>query len=171
MKPSLCWILVPLALLGACGGTPTENAADDPANAAVQPGPMLGSVDLSRPLQLRGGALETGWRIDLAPGRILYRPADGKPVPFYPISPQLTDGKAVYPTETPDGAPVTITLRPGTCGDGGVVLAEVRIGARVLEGCGHPQTIEQVHRDMYNEALAVPYEADNAGNAVGNTAD
>lgn len=164
MKPSLCWMLVPLALLGACGGSPTENAADDPANAAVRRGPMLGSVDLSQPLQLRGTA-GAAWTLDLAPGRILYRPAAGKPVPFYPVSPQLQDGRASYPTQTPEGAPVTITLRPERCGDGAPLAAEVRIGTQTLQGCGHVQTIEQVHRDMYNEALAVPY--DNGGAANG----
>lgn len=164
MKPSLCWMLVPLALLGACGETPSENAADDPANAAVRRGPMLGAVDLSAPLELRGGSIKTGWTLDLAPGRILYRPAGGKPVPFYPISPQLKNGAAVYPTQTPDGAAVTITLRPGSCLGGGIVLAEVRIGATTLEGCGFAQSIEQVHRDLYNEALSVPYDNGAVGN-------
>ncbi len=161
MKPSLCWMLMPLALLGACGGTQTENAADDPANAAVRRGPMLGAVDLSTPLQLRGGGA-TGWTLDLAPGRIFYRAAGAKPVPFYPISPQLKDGQAVYATETPEGTPVTITLRPEGCGDGAPLTATVRIGAQALQGCGYRQTIEQVRHDMYNEAMAVPYDNGSA---------
>lgn len=163
MKPGLCWILLPLAMLGACGGSPVENAADDPANAAVARGPMLGSVDLSAPLQAHPRTGK-GWTLDLAPGRILYRPASGAPMPFYPVSPQLKDGQAVFPTQTPDGAPVTITLRPETCGDGAPLAAEIQIGGQRLQGCAQPQTIEQVHRDMYNEALALPYAADNAEN-------
>lgn len=164
MKPGLCWILMPLALLGGCGGSAVENAGDDPANAAVARGPMLGSVDLSAPLQLRP-VTGKGWTLDLAPGRILYRPASGGSVPFYPVSPQLKDGQAVFPTQTPEGAPVTITLRPARCGEGAPLAAEVQIGEQRLQGCAQPQTIEQVHRDMYNEALALPYDAENAANA------
>lgn len=164
MKPVLCWVLVPLALLGGCGGTAVDNNADDPANAAVARGPMLGGVDLSAPLQLRPAA-GAGWTLDLAPGRILYRPAAGVPVPFYPVSPQLKDGAAIFPTQTPEGTAVTITLRPARCGGGAPLSAEIRIGEQRLQGCAQPQTIEQVHRDMYNEALALPYDAGNAANA------
>lgn len=162
MKPGLCSILLPLAL-AACSGSSVENAADDPANAAVARGPMLGSVDLSAPLQLHPVAGK-GWTLDLAPGRILYRPASGKAVPFYPVSPQMKGGQAVFPTQTPEGAPVTITLRPERCGDGAPLTAEIQIGGQRLQGCGQLQTIEQVHRDMYNEALALPYDAGNADN-------
>lgn len=160
MKASAWFGLVPLALLAGCGGAPSNEAADDPANAAVARGPMLGTVDLSAPVQLRGGAWEEGWTLDLAPGRILYRPAGGKPVPFYPVSPQVKDGQAVYPTQTPEGVKVTITLRPGRCLGDAILVAQLRIGAKTLEGCGFAQTIEEVHRAMYNEALAVPYNAD-----------
>lgn len=165
MKPGRCWILLPLALLGACGGSASENAADDPANAAVARGPMLGGVDLSAPLQLHPAAGRE-WTLDLAPGRILYRPAAGAPVPFYPVSPQLKGSEAVFPTQTPEGAPVTITLRAERCGEGAPLAAEIRIGAQRLQGCAQPQTIEQVHRDMYNEALALPYDAGNAENGT-----
>jgi uncharacterized membrane protein len=160
MKPSLCWILVPLALLAACGGTPTENQAEDPANAAVAPGPMLGGVDLSTPLQIRP-VEGRDWALDLAPGRILYQPEGGKQMPFYPVSPRLEQAAAVYPTQTPDGEAVTITLRPAQCDEGSTLAAEVRIGAATLKGCAHKMTVEQVHREMYNEALALPYDAGN----------
>lgn len=158
MKASAWFRLLPLALLAGCGGAPSNEAADDSANAAVARGPMLGAVDLALPLQIRPeqGA---GWRIDLAPGRILYQPAGAKPVPFYPVSPRMQDGAAVYPTQTPTGEAVTITLRAGPCGSA-QLRADVSIGARRLSGCGFAQTIEEVHRAMYNEALAVPYNAD-----------
>ncbi|WP_084580358.1 hypothetical protein [Sphingomonas azotifigens] len=165
MKPSLCWTLVPLTLLAACGGTPTENQADDPANAAVARGPMLGGVDLSTPLQIRPRE-GRDWALDLAPGRILFQQEGAKQMPFYPVSPRMQQGAAVYPTQTPEGETVTITLRPGACAEGAVLTAELRIGAQTLQGCAHPQSVEQVHRDMYNEALAMPYVPDNgSGNA------
>jgi uncharacterized membrane protein len=164
MMPRICWkrgwTLMPLALLAACGGTPTENAAEDPANAAVQPGPILGGVDLSTPLQIR--PLEgRDWALDLAPGRIQFQQEGAKQMPFYPVSPRLAQGVATYPTQTPDGAPVTITLRPGPCAEGAALAAEVRIGGQVLKGCAHKVHIDDVRREMYNEALAVPYEAGN----------
>jgi uncharacterized membrane protein len=168
MKPRICWTrswtLMPLALLAACGGTPTENTAEDPANAAVQPGPMLGGVDLSTPLQIR--PLEgRDWALDLAPGRIQFQQEGAKEMPFYPVSPRLAQGVATYPTQTPDGEAVTITLRPGPCAEGAALAAEVRIGAQLLKGCAHKMTVQEVHREMYNEALAVPYEAGNNSSA------
>lgn len=162
MKPRNCWTLgwalAPLAMLAGCGGTPTENQADDPANAAVMRGPMLGGVDLSTPLQLRPRA-GRDWALELAPGRILFQQEGAQQMPFYPVSPRMAQGAAVYPTQTPEGAAVTITLRPGACAEGSLLTAELRIGEHRLEGCAFPQTVEQVHRDMYNEALAVPYDA------------
>ncbi|WP_333572566.1 hypothetical protein [Sphingomonas sp.] len=168
MKPRICWTrawpLMPLALLAACGGAPTENMAEDPANAAVAPGPMLGGVDLSTPLQIRPTE-GRDWALDLAPGRIQFQQEGAKQMPFYPVSPRLAQGVATYPTQTPDGIPVTITLRPGPCAEGAPLGAEVRIGATTLKGCAHPMTVEQVHREMYNEALAVPYDSGNNSSA------
>ncbi|WP_066720811.1 hypothetical protein [Sphingomonas pituitosa] len=168
MKPRICWTrgwtLMPLALLAACGGAPTENAAEDPANAAVPPGPMLGGVDLSTPLQIRP-VEGRDWALDLAPGRILFQQEGAKQVPFYPVSPRLAQGAATYPTQTPEGAAVTITLRPAACAEGANLAADVRIGANILKGCAHPMTVEQVHREMYNEALAVPYDGGNNSSA------
>ncbi|OAN57170.1 hypothetical protein [Sphingomonas sp. TDK1] len=164
MKPSICWkpglALAPLVLLAGCGGASTENAADDPANAAVQRGPMLGDVDLSAPLQLRP-VEGRDWALDLAPGRILFQQEGAKDVPFYPVSPRMQGNAAVYPTQTPDGAAVTITLKPARCAEGSALAAEVKIGTRLLQGCAFAMTVEQVHREMYNEALAVPYDAGN----------
>lgn len=161
MKRRSCLSILSLALLAACAG---EEPADNEAameNAAVQPGPMLGGADLSAPLQLRplsGG----GWVIDLAPGRIVFTPAGAAPVPFYPVSPRLQGNQAMYPTQTPDGAEVRITLIAGRCGPGNAapLRADIRIGTRTLQGCASPVPIEQVHRAMYNEALAMPYNAE-----------
>jgi uncharacterized membrane protein len=118
------------------------------------------AVDLSTPLQIRP-VEGRDWALDLAPGRILYQPEGGKQMPFYPVSPRLEQAAAVYPTQTPDGEAVTITLRPAQCAEGSTLAAEVRIGAATLKGCAHKMTVEQVHREMYNEALALPYDAGN----------
>ncbi len=165
MKPSICWKLgwplVPLVLLAGCGGASTENEAEDPANAAIAPGPMLGGVDLSTPLQIRP-VEGRAWAVDLAPGRILFQQEGAKDVPFYPVSPRIAGGTASYPTQTPEGGAVTITLRPAACGDGATLAATVKIGANTLNGCAYKVTVEQVHRDMYNEVLAIPF--DDGGN-------
>lgn len=168
MKPRICWkrgaALVAPALLAACGGATTENVAEDPANAAVAPGPMLGGVDLSTPLQIR--PIEgRDWALDLAPGRIQFQQEGAKEMPFYPVSPRLAAGVATYPTETPEGTAVTITLRPAACAEGATLAAEVRIGATLLKGCAHGMTVQQIHREMYNEALAVPYDGGNNSSA------
>lgn len=168
MKPRICWkrgvALVAPALLAACGGAPTENVAEDPANAALPSGPMLGGVDLATPLQIRPVA-GRDWALDLAPGRILFQQEGAKEMPFYPVSPRLAGGAATYPTQTPEGEAVTITLRPAACAEGAQLAAEIRIGATLLKGCAHPMTVEQIHREMYNEALAVPYAAGDNSSA------
>lgn len=147
--------LLPLALLAGCGGEPPkeDGNAQEPA---IRTGPMLGTIDLSKPLRLedREGS---GWSMDLAPGRILYRPKDATPIPFYPVSPRMAGDQASYPTQTPDGEKVVITLRPERCGEGdraSPLSATLTIGARSYAGCASPLPIEQIRYDLYNEAMS-----------------
>lgn len=124
-------------LLAGCGSAEdeSENAA---ANEVVElpHGPMLGAVDLSRPVDLQGAG--GSWRMAIAPGRITFADAPGRaPVDFYPVSPRAERTRASYSTKTPDGDPVTITLVAAACGADRLPLtAEVRIGGRTFAGCG-----------------------------------
>ena len=128
-----------LALAGCGGGEETANKAVPAATPVSKP--LLGGVDLDKPVQASG----TGpfWTIYIAPGTIAYSdaPDAATPTDFFPVSPQLAEGRAVFETKTPDVVPVTITLTAKPCGAGSQSLpltAEARIGARILRGCAGP---------------------------------
>lgn len=152
-------LLVPVLWLSAC----SSGASDDAGNVAnvqeIRRGPMFGGFDLSAPLRLQGG--KAGWQLDLAPGRIQFRAPDGAETPYYPVSPKVQGDHVTYPTQTPDGGPVLITLRNSRCAgvEGKSLQAEVKIGERLLPACATPLPIEQIRYDLYNEAEAVPYNA------------
>ena len=129
-----------LALAGCGGGEEAGNNKTAPV-AKPTPKPMLGGVDLNQPLRASG----TGpyWEIHIAPGTITYAnaPDAEDPTDFYPVSPKLADGRAMFDTKTPEAEPVTITLTAQGCtaGKGTLPLtAEARIGGRTLRGCAGP---------------------------------
>lgn len=135
------WNLPGLAvalMLAGCGAPepPEANVAENAAAKVLVPaGPMLGAVDLSKPLEVTGTG--ASWRMTVAPGRILFRDTpQAEPIDFYPVTPQVAGDRATYPTQTPEGEQVTITLDLAPCGAAQQRLtAEVRIGARRLAGC------------------------------------
>lgn len=128
-----------LALAGCGGGEELANNSIAPTPTPT-PGPMLGGLDLNKPLRASG----TGpyWVVDIAPGTITYADApDAAPVDFYPVSPRLAGDTASFETQTPHAEPVTITLTAKACTAGKEQLpltAEARIGTRVLNGCAGP---------------------------------
>lgn len=128
-----------LALAGCGGGEELANNSAAPTPTPT-PGPMLGGLDLSKPLRATG----TGpyWVIDIAPGTIAYADkVDGARVDFYPVSPKLAGDTARFETQTPHAEPVTITLTARACTAGKDQLpltAKARIGGRVLKGCAGP---------------------------------
>jgi uncharacterized membrane protein len=131
-----------LGLAGCGGGEDTGNNGAAPAALVAKPTrPMLGGVDLNQPVQASG--VGPYWAIHIAPGTITYADAPdvAHPTDFYPVSPRLADGRAVFDTKTPEGAPVTITLTAAACTagkDARPLTAEVRIRARTLQGCAAP---------------------------------
>ena len=129
-----------LLALAGCGG---EEAVGNKAALVAKPTPkpMLGGVDLNRPVRASGAA--PFWEIHIAPGTIVYAdaPDAANPTDFYPVGPALADGRAVFETKTPEAERVTITLtaQPCTAGKQSLPLtAEARIGARTLRGCAGP---------------------------------
>ncbi|NIJ20646.1 putative membrane protein [Sphingomonas naasensis] len=124
-----------LALAG-CGGEEVANNSATPTPSPT-PGPMLGGVELNKPIRASGTTPH--WAIYIAPGTITYADAPGAaPRDLYPASPRLMGGAALVETRTPEGDAVTITLTAAACGTGKAPLpltAEVRIGSRVLKGC------------------------------------
>lgn len=136
--------LLAIGLLGALAGCGGGNEAGNNSAAPIatpKPKPMLGGVDLDKPLRASGSG--PYWEIQIAPGTIVYAdaPDTTHPTDFYPVSPRLADGRAVFETKTPDAQPVTITLTAEACTAGKQALpltAEARIGARTLRGCAGP---------------------------------
>jgi uncharacterized membrane protein len=129
--------------LSACG-----DGAEPGNNMVVQkpvPGPRLGGVDLDKPVRASG--IGPYWQIEIAPGTIAYAAApNAASTSFYPVTPRLAGNGAVYATQTPEGAPVTITLTAKACSAGGASLplaAEARIGTRTLRGCAGSAPIER----------------------------
>lgn len=126
-----------LALAG-CGSEEVANNSVAPRPTPTPP--TLGGVDLNTPLRASG----TGpyWQIDIAPGTIAYAASpDAHPTDFYPVSPTLGGGRAIFETQTPEAEPVTITLTAAACMAGKASLsltAEAKIGARTLKGCAGP---------------------------------
>lgn len=136
-----------LALAGCGGGEELANNSAAPTPTPT-PGPMLGGLDLDKPLRASG----TGpyWAIQIAPGTITFTDkADAAPVDFYPVSPKLAGDTASFETQTPHAEPVTImlTAKPCTAGKAQLPLtAEARIGGRVLKGCAGPGAYDWAER-------------------------
>jgi uncharacterized membrane protein len=129
-----------LLALAGCGG---EEPGNNNAAPAVKPAPkpMLGGIDLNQPVRASGSAPH--WAIHIAPGTIAYSYAPDMTnlTDFYPVSPKLEGGRAVFETKTPEAEPVTITLTAQACTAAKQALpltAEVQIGGRTLRGCAGP---------------------------------
>ncbi len=148
-------LAMPLLLAGCGSDESVENAANATA-PVLRKGPMLGSVDLSQPVRASGAA--PFWAIEIAPGSITYADragAGGTLTDFYPVSPRVDADRAVFPTQTPEGAPVTITLTRAACGEKDAPLtAEVKIGARTLTGCAWPKPAGENDAEPGNASAA-----------------
>lgn len=144
------WVIAGLALaLAGCGdGEEVANTSPAPTPSPT-PGPMLGGVDLNKPIRASGDAPR--WTIYIAPGTIAFTEgAAASPTDFYPTSPKLAGGKALVETRTPEGETVTITLSEEACAAGKTQLpltAEARIGPRMLKGCAGPDAYEWAERN------------------------
>ncbi|WP_158298791.1 hypothetical protein [Sphingomonas psychrotolerans] len=128
-----------LALAACGGGDEVVNNSVTPAPTPT-PGPMLGGVDLSKPVRATGTGVP--WSMDIAPGTIAFLAAPkAARADFYPVSPKLAEGRAVFETQTPEAEPVTITMTGEACTAGKRRLplaVAARIGTRTLQGCAGP---------------------------------
>ena len=146
--------------LAACGGEETANNSAAPTPTPT-PGPMLGGIDLDKPIRATGSA--PYWAIYIAPGTIAFADAPkASPTDFYPISPKLEGDTARFETQTPKGEPVTITLAAKACAAGKEMLplgAEVRIGNRTLKGCAGPGAYDWAARKASSSPTKAPSPA------------
>jgi uncharacterized membrane protein len=156
-------LAAPLLLAGCGSDEPADNAANVAA-PVLRKGPMLGSVDLSQ--AVRASGTSPFWALEIAPGRITYTDfagKDAKVTDFYPVSPRLDADHAVFPTQTPEGETVTITLTRAACNEKGAppvtdpLTAELKIGARVLTGCARTRPADAIQAEPEPaNASAVP---------------
>lgn len=161
--------LAGLLALTACGA---KEKAKEPVAATPSPsGPHLGDVSLDRPLRATDNGLT--WSLEVAPGSITMtrfagRQAEGSVSQYYPVAPQLSDGKAVWATKDTAGVPVTITFTNAHCTEGGdpaidrPLTAEVKIGAQTLHGCAGARPADGLN----SQPAAAPGNAAAAENAA-----
>lgn len=132
-----------LVALSACG---SKEEVSHGANAAtpVAAGPHLGDIPLDQPIRATDNALT--WSLEVAPGEINFtrfagQGGEGSVTEFYPISPVVSDDKAVWTTRDSVGTAVVITLSKAACSENGdpsidrPLTAELRIGDKLLRGC------------------------------------
>ncbi len=114
--------------------------AEQPAPAPEPPGPppVLGGVDLNRPVRALG--TEPFWSVDLTGTEMVYTtpepPEQRGPQP----APVIQGTTATYETETADGTELSVTLVATECSDGMSdrtypLTAMVKFGELELNGC------------------------------------
>jgi uncharacterized membrane protein len=121
--------------LAACSGEP--ETATEPA-PAPEPAPVLGGVDLSRPVRLLG--TEPFWGIDLTGTEIVYSGADRPEQRGPQPQPTIQGTVATLGTTTTAGTDIAITLTATECSDGMSdrtypLTALVEVGEETLMGC------------------------------------
>ncbi len=133
MRPFL--LAVAVLAVAACSSepeTPTEPAP------APEPAPVLGGVDLSRPVRLLG--TEPFWGIDLTGTEIVYAGADRPEQRGPQPKPTVQGTVATLETTTTAGTDIAITLTATECSDGMSdrtypLTALVQVGEETLMGC------------------------------------
>lgn len=132
MRPALA-VLVLLALAGC---SPAE--APDQPPAPPETTPVLGGVDLARPVRVLGN--EPFWSVELTGSEMVYTTPDSPARRARQPAPVVQGTTATYATETADGAALKVTLVATECSDGMSdrtypLTAMVRLGDLDLTGC------------------------------------
>lgn len=132
-----------LFLLAGCNGGDSDaaNNVAEAENAVVESGPMLGGVDLYRPIHIVGDDPE--WEVELAPGTIHYSVSlgDVQSGQLYYVTPEVTADRAVYATRATSGEDAKLTLSARACRIGGEdgeekpLTATLELGERLYTGC------------------------------------
>jgi len=163
-----------LLMLSACGSK--EKAEEQPVAATPSPtGPHLGDVSLDQPLRATDNALT--WSLEVAPGSITLtrfagRGSEGSVTQFYPVSPKLEDGKAVWSTRDTAGTPVTITFTNTHCTEGGdpaidrPLTADMKIGDKLFHGCAGARPADGLNTQPLTEPGNLADNAAAADNVV-----
>lgn len=129
-------VFAALAVLVLAACSPTEEPAPPPE--AAEPAPVLGGVDLARPVRALG--TEPFWSVELTGTEMVYTtpepPERRAPQP----EPVIQGTTATWETETADGTTLSVTLITTECSDGMSdrtypLTAMVKVGDLELTGC------------------------------------
>jgi uncharacterized membrane protein len=132
MRPLLAALAV--LVLAAC--SPAEEPAPPPE--APEPAPVLGGVDLAKPVRALG--TEPFWSVELTGTEMVYTtpepPEQRAPQP----NPVVQGTTATWEAETADGTALSVILIATECSDGMSdrtypLTAMVKLGDRDLTGC------------------------------------
>lgn len=129
-------LVVPAVLLALAACTQAE--APVPPDAPAEPAPVLGGVDLAKPVRALG--TEPSWSVELTGTEMVYAAPEPPELRAPQPRPVVQGTTATYETETADGTELKVTLVTTECSDGMSdrtypLTAMVRIGGRDLTGC------------------------------------
>lgn len=126
-------ILAALAVLSLAACSPAEEPAPAP-----EPAPVLGGVDLARPVRALG--TEPFWSVELTGTEMVYTTPDSPGLRAPQPNPVVQGTTATWDAETADGVALRVTLVSTECSDGMSdrtypLTAIVKVGDRDLTGC------------------------------------
>jgi uncharacterized membrane protein len=128
--------------LCACGKSQdaTPGAPLPPADApASAPANAVGTADFSRPLNALG--TDPFWSLKIRPGGLSFSAAGAKDLAAPNPGPTGGPDQATWSAMSPDGRPLTASLRAAACQEAGAgqtypFTATVQVGGKPLTGCG-----------------------------------
>ncbi len=132
MRPLFAALAV--LVLAAC--SPAEEPAPPPE--APEPAPVLGGVDLARPVRALG--TEPFWSVELTGTELVYATAGSPEQRARQPNPMVQGTTATWEAETADGTTLSVTLIATECSDGMSdrtypLTAMVKLGEQDLTGC------------------------------------
>ena len=125
-----------LSVLALAACSPAEAPAPPPA--APEPAPVLGGVDLAKPVRALG--TEPFWSVDLTGTEMVYTTPEPPELRAPRPEPVIQGTTATWEAETADGTTLKVTLIATECSDGMSdrtypLTALVKVGDLDLTGC------------------------------------
>jgi len=129
-------VLAALAVLVLAACSQAEEPAPPPE--APEPAPVLGGVDLAKPVRALG--TEPFWSVELNGTEMVYTTPDQPGLRTPQPNPLVQGTTATYEAETADGTALSVTLITTECSDGMSdrtypLTAMVKLGDLELTGC------------------------------------
>jgi uncharacterized membrane protein len=130
-------VFAALAVLVLAACSPSEEPVQ-PESPSEQPAPVLGGVDLAKPVRVLGA--EPFWSVDLTGTEMVYTAAEPPEQRAPRPDPVVQGTTATWEAETADGTELRVTLIATECSDGMSdrtypLTAMVKVGDQDLTGC------------------------------------